>query len=269
MDSSNKHKDIKVSCLCSTNKAFTIAELMIVLVIIGIISTATYKIIQSKASYFRTKYMAYSAFTNLKNGVNELIAAGCNSSAVTMCPTPGKAVLPILGHDAASAPALGLCDRLANDVFNTIGLTNCALTTSSGFNSTNANFKTTNGMSFYNFGSNPDAITNLYTVYIDIDGSANGNSSTTKDILTFTIGNDGTVLPAYNSVGATNNAYLSASVMYTNSSGNYTWVDNGANYQTAYCDVNGTYPPNNLCAKAAACTTNTCTLSIDKPPGIH
>lgn len=254
------------------NKAFTIVEIMIVLVIIGLISTLTYNITQSQANYFKTRYNSYSIFINLQNGISELLTAGCISNNITVCPKPGDTSLPIVGHDTNSPP-LGLCDRLVpsstnNGEYNVVGVVNCAINTSSDFKEANANFIIPNGTIFYNFGSNPDSVTNLYTVYVDMDGSSQGNSSTNTDILTFNIGLDGKVYPAYNTVAATNPAYISASSGYINSSGNYVGVHNGVGYQTAFCDVYGTYPPNNGCTKPDVCKTNSCIFSVNKPPGI-
>lgn len=273
MNKSTKHNQKKSKIIYShyTDKAFTIVEVMIVLVVIGTISTLTYQVTQSKANYFRTRYMAYSAYTNLKNGINQIVAAGCTSPNLAVCPKPTDLSLPIVGHDTNSPP-LGLCDRLIssstnNGIFNTMGTPDCTLTTSSNFSATNANFIATNGMMFYNFGSPP--VNSYFTVYIDMDGSAQGKSSTTTDVLTFIIGNDGSIYPAYGTVAATNPAYLPSSVSYI-TNGNYVGVANGIDYQTAYCDVYGSYPPNNTpCTKSPACNTFSCTFSVNKPPGMQ
>lgn len=273
-------KKNKAIFLNKTNKAFTIAEIMIVLVIIGIISTWTYGITQSKASYYKTRYMAYSAFMNLQNGIGLLLTAGCNSNNVAVCPKPGDTSLPIVGHDTNSPP-FGLCDRLipsatSTGAYNTLGKIYCdpilqpTIVIPSGtlnFSSYTPNFTTTNGMMFYNFSSNPDPISKLYTVYVDIDGKSQGSSSINSDVIAFTFGTDGKIVPAYNTVAATNPAYLPASAGYINSSETYVGVDNGVGYQTAYCDVYGTYP-NAACAKHPSCITASCKFMLNKPPGI-
>ena len=56
-----------------TKKAFTLAEIAIVFVIIALIAVAGIKITKSRTNHVN-KYMSYAAFTNLKQGMGELIA---------------------------------------------------------------------------------------------------------------------------------------------------------------------------------------------------
>lgn len=95
--------------------------------------------------------MYYSAFTNLKKATATMIQDGCNSTDTSVCPTPK--VLPKVAHNAEGT---GFCDRLA-EIFNTVGTVSCTLTTHDNgtFDDTTKNLTTTNGMRFYNLGSDP------------------------------------------------------------------------------------------------------------------
>lgn len=288
----NQNKSFQIFNYC---KAFALAEVMIVLSVIGIVAVATIGITHTKANNFTNQYMTYSAFTNLKEGVGALLNAGCTSGVSTVCPVQGASALPIVGHDAAATP-LGLCDRLASEVFNAVGTVNCALTTTSGFNAANANFITTNGMRFYNFGNNSPlsnsvngATVYTYKVFIDIDG-AGGSSTLNKDVLPFIIRTDGLVLPyrvsgtafSVNGASASDNVnYLSASVGYRTGSGSYNVFENGVGYAEAYCDANGSYWSYNsgtsVYLNDTTCTgyqspcdnvTTFCTVKLLKPKGI-
>ncbi|MDD3436575.1 MAG: type II secretion system protein, partial [Candidatus Gastranaerophilales bacterium] len=60
--------------------AFTFAEVLLVMTIVAIIAVLTFKVQKSQNDYLN-KYMYYSAFTNLKDGVGELVAKGNDSGA--------------------------------------------------------------------------------------------------------------------------------------------------------------------------------------------
>ena len=240
--------------------AFTLSEVILVFFIIGIIVTITLKVIQDTTTAKLNKYMYYSAFTNLTAAVSKLIDQGCNdydTSAVSGC-VAGK--LPTQGH--TTSDSRGLCDRLA-ETFNTVDTVNCTYG-SSGTNTTNPNFTVTNGMKFYNFGVNVNA-SNLFTpVYIDIDGPKR-KKEVDKDLMQFNINTDGTVRPIYNTAGANNTKYLSASVKYINSSGVVVWVVTNVNYQTAVCSATGKYDSTTNCTQATDCVSNDCKIIVNKP----
>lgn len=259
-------------------KAFTLAEVMVALVVMSIVLAVTIKINKSRTDYFN-KFMTYAALSDLKSGAGVLLSDGCTSSDTTACPTKGNKTLPLKGQ---ASDSLGLCYRLV-DAFNTIGTTDCTQTASDGTNFSTAvpNFKLSNGIAFYNFGSN--ATSGLYTVYVDLDGQRTGSKNTLgQDVLKFTIRTTdagttpnnfaGEVLPYYNSgsatgsVAATQTSYLSASVRYR-SGGNYVMVDNGVSYYTATCDATGAYN-GTACATQTHtdnCVSNVCEVVINKP----
>lgn len=171
-------------------KAFTLAEIMIVLAITAFISIVTMKILASRSNYIH-KYMYNAALKNLRMTVGNLIADGIQDPSN---PTPGALIkrLPDHAHDGTKND--GFCDKAAA-LINTIGNVDCTKTasTSGPFTLANANFVTTNGMRFFNFGADPQS--NMYTIYVDIDG-ARGSGTTTpgkdQDIYTFYIDRCGT-----------------------------------------------------------------------------
>lgn len=246
-------------------KGFTLAEMMIVITIIAIVSVVTIRI-QKSRTYYETRFMTYSAYMNLKRAAGELLADG-----YTLNPSTGIIKsLPTVANKAAADASnpMGLCQRIT-DVMNTNGAISCSQTATDGtnFNAATANFVTTNGQRFYNFGTNPTS--NVYTVYVDINGSKSGGGVLNKDVLKFTINTDGTVLPVHTAVVADQNAadntnYMSASVKYRDSSGNVNVVSNGVTFYKATCDATGTYN-GTACTQAGSCASNPCEVSINKP----
>lgn len=225
-------------------KAFTLSEVMVVFVIVAVVASATFAITKSQLNY-ATKYQYYSAFVNLKQAVGELIANG----------TAGAKTLPATGAT--------FCSNLIA-IMNTVGTPACGTNVTSGFTDLNANFITTNGMRYYNFGTDP--VASVYTVYVDINGAS--GKSDTNDVITFTINRNGTVLPDPASKGATDKNYLSASVRYWNAT-DYAWTENRKEYtyQEAVCkagEVTGAYC--GAIAQDANCTVaNPCEVIINKP----
>ncbi len=229
-------------------KAFTLAQLMLTFLIIGIIASITIKIVDVKKTYIN-KFLYYSAFTNFKLSVAELLAD--NRSLLTSTTT-----------------GAGFCGNLIN-VFNTVGRadnTTCTYTATSGFDSANPNFITTNGMRFYNFGGNP---TPPYTVYVDIDGKSR-NGILNEDVMQFNIYEDGTVLPSPSSIGATSNEYLSAAVRYPDTPHSYHLVAKSVPYFDAVCIAKGEYtgatcPAEALLLYNSNCSNHDCLVVINKP----
>lgn len=268
--------------------AFTVAEILIVMTIISLISVFFIKNVNLIRDKYLNNYFSYSAFTNLKNGVDILRRFDeCTSDERTaniVCSSDVSIVLPILANYAGGR---GFCNKIA-DSFNTVGNVVCDGTASivndaSDFslNSIIPNFTTSNGMKFYNFGVDP--VGGIYTVYVDIDGPKR-NSKLNEDILKFTISTTGKVLPTVDSSAATNREYLSASVRYY-SGGKYNWIYDvtspagvsniyNVNYLTAECAVNGNYDGNSAVCPAISTTAYTlicsdsntlCEIVLNKP----
>lgn len=228
---------------CKKLRAFTLAEMAVVFMILGLIATATFKITKSNSTYYLNKFMYYAAFNNLQKGVEELVAVGCSTADLNATPSPYCTTpysLPVIGHNGTSR---GLCDRLAEEEFNTIGSVACnqaaSLDDNTDFKTTTPNFTTTNGMRFFNFGSTPagtsDPLVKLFTVYIDIDGPKR-NSVLNEDVMKFNVYTNGVVLPDYDSIGANDPNYLSASVKYWETATNkYEELLTSVSYREAYC----------------------------------
>jgi len=253
-------------------KAFTLAEIMVVFMIIAVIATATIGIQKSRKNYV-TKFSYYATFTNIKTMVAELIADGCDISKDTGCGSTAK-LLPTNGHET-SGPAinLGFCDRLI-EMINVIGNPNCSLT-----GTITPNFVTTNGVRWFNFGSSPtylDLASNpsyvvgtgteydkeVYTVYADINGTK-GNSTINTDLMKFYITRDGnTVIPAEDSIGGIDQNYLSASVRYQLGT-KYVWPLQHVTFKEAACSGGtGKIIPAIFNTKFNYCTSG---VTIDAP----
>lgn len=255
----------------NNNFAFTVAEILIVLLIISIIAIATTGIDKVR-SYYTNKFMYYAAVVNLQQSVGNLIADGCLPADVASGYCLGIKSLPY----NTSAARGGFCKRLA-DVLNIQGSANCAAAaTSSSFIDTNLNFATNNGQRYFNLNNSISAST-YYVVYIDIDGKK-GSGTLNKDVFEFHIYPDGRVYPAYNSVSSTgpnSTTYLSASSIYYDTSGNTHLVSNGVTYYQAVCDATGVYDPSagSTCSSTTNFTTycdvangkNPCSVILNKP----
>lgn len=262
-------------------KAFTLAEVMIVLAILSIATVVAFKVITpSPDNIYRKQY--YYAYTNIKNAVGELIADGCSATDVTNTYCDSVKSLPKQGHYADSR---GFCDRLT-DKLNTVGTINCSATgatATANFVDANVNFIASNGLRFFNFNTTASSST-PYTIYIDMDGT-NGNHTLGVDVFPFTVTTAGSVYPYYNSgnadasTGATSEDYLRARVTYTNGSGvlrnaTYTqdWItDSVWDFRTATCLATGSYggsAGNCSVSQFGDCATYTCTVQVIKPANV-
>lgn len=265
-------------------KAFTVAEVMMALLIISVLAIVLIKDVQLKRSQFLNNFMAYSAFTNFNDNVQILVRDGCTDAEVTATLCAEKNSLP----NKAVSSGRGLCERLA-DNFNIIGNAHCASTGNpstdpsvivggtTDFSSLNPNFTVSNGMKFYNLQTDPVQvnISNLlYTVYVDIDGSQR-KSKLGDDVIQFNIRTDGVILPAYDTTAANTTGYLSASIKYFDKDADppaFVFVSgtNNLNYQSAYCGAKGQYF-NHSCSANTYYTgtcidvSKACTVVINRP----
>lgn len=254
--------------------AFTLAEVLVVLMIVGIIVAASMGVQKARTNYLN-KFMYYSAYKNIKDGKGELISEGCTSATTTVCPTQGAAALPILGAGTG-----GFCERFSA-LFNSIGTVSCSTVTSytdaTNFADTvnvHSNFTTSNGMKFYNLSSAPitSGSNKYYSFYVDIDGTKR-SSKLNEDIFKFILFTDGTFYPANNSgsTAITSTDYLTASTRYWDDTNKtYKWIVTGTSYQEAACKANEAlvdgYIPG-YCGSittASACGTS-CEVLIVKP----
>jgi len=259
--------------------AFTLAELLIVFVIIAVVVSASAGIYKSQLNVDK-KYEYYAAFTNLKHASAEMLADGFDTDAtpavntiVKYLPTKGNFDNSGVQHDGLSN---GLCQRLG-DLINTIGDIHCTLTKTTGpFAKNEANFIATNGIRFFNLGvaNHTDSAPNLdatdyFIVYVDIDGDR-GNGILDDDVHAFKIYRSGQVIPYYNNDangGGMLTKYMSATLRYQ-SGGNYVLIDTGVPYLEAAChagEISGVDCPAVWNAKDNLCITNICEVVINKP----
>lgn len=234
-------------------KAFTLAEIALVFLVISIVVTVSIKLTKIKTTYYLNKYMYYSAFNGLTQAVATIKAAG---------------TFPTVGNNA-SPP--GLC-QATSDIMNTVGTVDCTQTAndSTTFKTATPNFITTNGMRFFNFGTASSGTPAYFTVYVDIDGSTR-NAALDTDVMKFRIYTSGDLLPEPSLKGATNTGYMTASVRYLDASSNYVYISSlaGVNYITATCKAGIAQTiDSGYCGaitQDATCTTNTCEVVPDKP----
>lgn len=264
-------------------KAMTLAEVLVMFFIVGIVASATIGISRSKIDY-ATKYLYYSTFDTMKKAVGIMMADGFNSPTTLTLERalPNKAHLQDPAH---ASNWIGLCDVMTN-IINTVGPNNCAseplLNDASNFATATPTFVATNGIAYYNFGANPTAIvgvdvtTQVYTVYVDINGVNSGKSQLNVDVMKFQIDRGGNVFPAYDSTAASSTKYLSTSIKYNNAG--LQWLSKGLSYRQGACQsgiiTNATYCPggvdytkNAICCNTASCSAGTypCTLVVNKP----
>lgn len=269
----NPNKEKKVT---THHFGFTLGEVMVALIIMGVAIAATIGITKSKDT-FVNRYMYYSAFMNLKGGISSLIDEGCSNGEVppaTLC--DGYKQLPKLAHTASNR---GLCDRLSR-LYNTIGTNSCSSLPTGSNNSSSLAFATmmaspiftlSNSQIYYGFTGSDTSGNTPYIIYIDIDGpERSGNLGV--DVFPFFVNStDGTVVPYYSSsnagpsLGATSTDFLSATVRYRSGSV-YTILETGVPYRQALCDAYGQYSSDtDTCAKQANCNTHACEVLINKP----
>lgn len=232
---------------------FTVAEILVTLLIISIIAMASFGIVKFKNRY-TNKLMYYSAVKNLMASVGNVIAEGCTASDVSNNYCYETKALPFKG---TSAGARSFCNRLVEEV-NTAGPDSCSA----------GSFIITNGQRFFNFNNDVTIPTNPYTIYIDIDGTQ-GAGTLNKDVMAFHVYLDGTVFPVYNAgskIGPDSTDYLTASVKYEANETKH-WVVKSVTYHDAVCAATGNYE-GNVCQQNDDCkpaTNHACEVIINKP----
>jgi hypothetical protein len=248
--------------------AFTLVEVLIVLVIVGFIAWPFIQAAKKGTRHYTNSLLSYSALDSLTNAAYDMANnPGCTASDMAAsgglhpyCPgTTGSistGVIPWYLSTAADAstPIRGFCDRLANEELNVVGTNICsapvAVTDASNFNSITPTFTASNGMRFFfpqSSTPNPSAKTaaGIYTLYVDIDGPRRSGRYTESaagqkdvDVIKFLISMDGnTVVPDASGIAANDVDYLTASVSYKNGTNDVN-VLTGVPFRQAYCAVN-------------------------------
>lgn len=246
---------------CKKNIAFTLAEVMIVLAIASVIALISIKLVKSVTNS-TTKYSYYAAFTNLKQGVGELMADGYVDAGAVR-----HKALPPIGNTAAGVD--GFCNRLS-DVYNVPGAISCTRASTTVFTTATVNFTTANGMGFYNLGSDSvvSAPANFFNVYIDINGTK-GSGVINQDVMRFLVFTDGTVHPAPDSIAYTDTSFITATVRYANGAGVDIPLYRGVSYQHAMCKAgiitNACTPLSSNGIDNTHCGNNNCYVVINRP----
>ena len=280
---------------------FTLAELMVVFAIIAVVATATIGIYKTQLNIAR-RYQYYAAFTTLKKAIGNIVADGSiqNSAAAAPLDLVIEKLLPALANSDTTAAKLysdgthkstnnGLCQRMV-DVLNTVGPVDCSLIKfMNPFLATEANMTLTNGMRYFNLGSNPigSGASAYYYVIVDMNGAAGAGllpqmakryTDNDIDVLPFKVYRTGQVLPMLdtgNLVPYT--SYMSASVSYVDDSGVTQWISalRSTPYLTAACGAGqatgvsdcGALQKDVNCCTQSICIggERQCSVTINKP----
>ena len=189
------------------NKAFTLGEVLIVMVIIGIIMSIAVKTIKMVKSSYTP--LTYSAFNTIKDVANILTGTSLASSTTDETIVDGQKVR-LLKSDSSL-----ICNKIVNDIVNSSGRsTACAniyaVNSSgtepviSGINLSKPSFTTTNGMRYYL--TNHVAAISGQTQYgfrliaVDLNGASSPNiteaaNNVPPDVVTFMLMDNGDVYP--------------------------------------------------------------------------
>ena len=225
-------------------KAFTLAEILIVVTLVGVIAVLVIRNSTYLVNRTANGKMTYSAYSMLKRAVGSIIATEETGQ-----------ILPST-----------LCTKLS-DLLNPEGDVNCALiaTDYTEFGKATPNFTLKNGMKFYNLGN--VAADGVYTVYIDIDGNYR-KGIYDDDVQKFIINVNGEVLPDKSSKAANDINYLSAGYKYYDeTNAKWVWVKTVATFKDAICSSGISLQNSNYCSgegKDTNCTLNQCEFILHK-----
>lgn len=242
-------------------KAFTLAEVMMTLLVVAVVATMLIKVVQRV--YYKTLYrqMSYAAYMTLHKGIGEIIA---NSSTHN------------IGNDSA------FCTKMSQNL-NLVGAVNCDSTTTDDTTINNGTatpiFTTASGLIFYVNGTLGAGVPRIQ-VYVDLNGSS-GNHKINDDVIAFIVNYDGVILPVVdNAVGEESKntkyhySYITADVSYVDASGVKHYVLRHAPWHQAVCnvltstDISNYLMPSTYCTGITiptVCQNNICTVDINKP----
>lgn len=155
-------------------KAFTLAEMMVVLVVIGVVAALAISPL-TKNMADNNKILFKSAYRLVETTVNELAS------------------------DIALYPAGELVNTLTSNSFqndfasklNTVGTVDNAKI--SNYSTKNSNFVTSNGMAWYGFNLVNNFIPDPANIWVDIDGKDKGKNILGIDIMTIQVYKSGKV----------------------------------------------------------------------------
>ena len=183
-------------------KAFTLAEIVITIIVLGIVVAVTMKITETKISRVN-RYNYYAAYTVLSDLAAELSYESEDGT------------IPTSNLCATFEERLNLSseDVLVNDTERTPSCSiGHSINASTDFTTIVPNLVARNGIRFYNLSSIPSAISQLngatgndltgYTIYVDLDGQR-GKGELWNDVFPFYLTISGRVIPAYPTTGST------------------------------------------------------------------
>jgi len=182
-------------------KAYTMTEVVTVMIIIGIIIGVTMQITASKVDK-ANKYMYYAAYTTLTDLASELLADDTNMQEL------GSGALCQQFQNRLNLSGLNLVVN-GSEVTPSCSYTH-TITNSTDFAKLKPNVVLRNGIKFYNLNSSMVTISQLdgatdvekngYIIYADVDAER-GSSVLYRDVFPFYLTVSGRVVPAYPSSG--------------------------------------------------------------------
>lgn len=264
----------------SKKLAFTLAEIMIAVLISAVIAVLFLKAIRTGTNHYSNNLMSYSALNSLSAAAYDMAQTGCTTAggtsndmtaaaSITPALTPAHpycdaatGLLPRWNHTDSSTvttpatmPNRGFCDRFAREEINVAGVIDCTQSANDSTNFTTAtpNFTSTNGARFFNFGATlvsqttAKTASDYYTVYIDIDGKKRSGrlteSATGKkdvDVIKFYVSMDGNTVVPDPNSIAANDTDYLTASVKYLSGTNYIYPLTGVNYRKALCATNPT-----------------------------
>ncbi len=183
-------------------KAFTLAEIVVTIIVLGIVVAVTMKITTTKITRVN-KYNYYAAYTVLSDLAAELTYESDDGT------------IPLSGLCSIFEEQLNLSGE--NVVVNNVERTpSCSIghsiNSTTDFTAIVPNLVARNGIRFYNLSSISSPISQLngatgndltgYTIYVDLDGQR-GKGELWNDVFPFYLTISGKVIPAYPTTTAT------------------------------------------------------------------
>jgi Tfp pilus assembly protein PilE len=252
--------------------AFSLAEVMLVCFIIGIVSVVSIRIASSRKTY-AIKMMYFAANKNLKQAADYAQAMGYKAddgSVVYKFPDTGNK----------------FCNYL-KDIFNIVETENCSATASAGdfvkgkSPAPTPSFRLSNDVTFYNVGSNvinkTGSTDGYYDLFIDVNGQDKGDNVLNADVFEFYVTPSAKFYPSQSSAPANNSSFITAHVNYLDSNEKVQRFDLRAPYLRAICESGSveTQLFNTLCTangysvNTTYCSTsmsqNTCAFALNMP----
>lgn len=224
-------------------KAFTLAEILLVMFIIGVIASAVIPITNARINGVANSAMTYSTLDALKTAVAEY--KQLNSSA-----------------DFSKSDTI--CSALSDNI-NTVGKVDCSKTyTTKPTKGDTPTMIFANGVKIF-LGSY-DSTKKWFNVYVDIDGNRR-STTLNDDLIEFIVTDKVAVMPAPSSIAATSVAYLSTSYEYYKDK-KWNYVSQNVSYKDGICG-SGTIKNASYCgsddALVATCKTNDCEFNVNRP----